>query len=79
MRNGRETTGRKVVKDILHIVKQQGMTDREFSKESGLSGALLYSWRRRLEDGKPMYPRYPTVEAACNALGLTLTITKRNW
>jgi len=78
MRNG-QTSGRKIVKDILHLVKQSGMSDSEFARAADLSSALLYSWRKRLEDGKPMYPRYPTVEAACNALGLTLTITKRNW
>jgi len=78
VKNGRDP-GRKIVKDLLHLLEKSGMSDREFTEEAGLSSALPYSWRRRLKDGKPMYPRYPTVEAACNALGLTLTITKRNW
>lgn len=73
------TSGRKIVKDLLHLIKAQGLTDRAFAKEAELSTGLLYAWRRRLEDGKPMYPRYSTICAAASAVGLVVTLSKRNY
>lgn len=70
--------GRKIARDVLHLQAMAQIADSSLAIKAKISPGTLSVWRRKLKDGAPMYPQYPTVEMILNAIGQTLTISARN-